>query len=56
METRGLVDVAIGILMARYQLDRVRALSVLTRYSQTSNRKMLVIAEEIVRDSEAGAR
>jgi transcriptional regulator with GAF, ATPase, and Fis domain len=56
MDTRGLIGQAMGILMERHKLDRGRAFNVLARYSQHSNRKLVDIADDIVRDADAAAQ
>ncbi|MEV6283875.1 GAF and ANTAR domain-containing protein [Kribbella sp. NPDC051770] len=48
IQSRGDIGTAIGILMERYGLGPDRAFTVLTRFSQQSNRKLRDIAEEIV--------
>jgi AmiR/NasT family two-component response regulator len=40
---------AVGIVMARYDLDSERAFQVLVRASQQNNRKLTDIAEELMR-------
>ncbi|HYP44270.1 MAG TPA: GAF and ANTAR domain-containing protein [Propionibacteriaceae bacterium] len=47
LATRDLIGQAKGILMERYQLDAQRAFAVLVRYSQTNNRKLRDVAEEL---------
>jgi len=46
--TRGLIGQAMGILMERHKITGERAFAVLTRTSQHSNRKLHVIAGELV--------
>ena len=47
--SRDLIGQAKGILMERYKIGPERAFLVLTRVSQTSNRKLHDIATELVR-------
>ena len=47
--TRDLIGQAKGILMERYKISGERAFLVLTRASQTSNRKLHNVADELVR-------
>lgn len=49
MHSRAVIEQAKGVLIGRYQLDEDRAFAVLTRASQTANRKLREIAEELVR-------
>ncbi len=47
LATRGRVGTAVGIVMERFGLDEDVALSYLQRASQHTNRKLVVIADEI---------
>jgi len=53
--TRGIIGQAMGILMERYKITDERAFAVLTRVSQHSNRKLHVIAGELVINRELPA-
>jgi GAF domain-containing protein len=46
--TRLLIGQAQGILMERYQIDADQAFTVLRRYSSHSNRKLRLVAEDVV--------
>jgi GAF domain-containing protein len=48
IDSRNLIGQAQGILMERFSLTTERAFAVLRRYSQQHNRKLAVIAEELV--------
>jgi len=48
MNSRTEIGIAIGLLMARYQLDRQRAFEFLVRLSQTGNTKLRDVAAQIV--------
>lgn len=48
LENRGRIGIAIGIVMERYGLDSDLAFKLLVRISQHENRKMYVIAEEVI--------
>ena len=48
MDARNLVGQAQGILMERFDLDAARAFEVLRRYSQHHNRKLHLVAEDLV--------
>jgi GAF domain-containing protein len=52
MEGRGIIGQAVGIIMERYRLDTARAFGFLVRRSQQENRKVRVLAEELVAGSE----
>lgn len=54
LTSRTVIGQATGILMERYDLDSVRALSVLTRMSSQGNVKLRKLAEEIVEHRTAG--
>lgn len=43
---------AVGLLMARYHVDRAAAFSLLRRLSQESNTKLVEVARAIVEDAE----
>ena len=47
--TRDLIGMAKGILIERHKLTPEQAFTVLTRHSQTTNRKLREIAEDLVR-------
>jgi signal transduction histidine kinase/DNA-binding response OmpR family regulator len=49
LQTNRTTGTAVGIMMARYELDSERAFKVLVRTSQQSNRKLHDIAAEVVR-------
>jgi GAF domain-containing protein len=49
-DTRNVIGQAQGILMERFNIPADRAFSVLVRYSQTLNRKLRDIAEELASD------
>ena len=49
LQTNRTTGTAVGIVMARYELDSERAFKVLVRTSQQSNRKLHDIAAEVVR-------
>ena len=48
LATRGLIGVAIGIVMERYELDQDSAFQFLVRMSQTHNVKLRLVAQEII--------
>jgi GAF domain-containing protein len=48
IDSRHQVGLAQGILMERYQLSAVQAFAVLRRYSQEQNRKLRLLAEDII--------
>lgn len=48
VETRNVIGQAQGLLMERYGLDARRAFEVLRRYSEDTNIKLRVVAEELV--------
>lgn len=47
-DTRKVIGQALGILMERYNLSGDQAFQVLKRYSQTSNRKLRAVADELI--------
>ena len=47
MDTRNIIGQAQGVIMASYDVDAHAALSVLTRLSSQSNRKLRVVAAEV---------
>jgi signal transduction histidine kinase/DNA-binding response OmpR family regulator len=49
LQSNRTIGTAVGIVMARYRLDRERAFQVLVRTSQQGNRKLHDIATEVVR-------
>jgi signal transduction histidine kinase/DNA-binding response OmpR family regulator len=49
LQSNRTIGIAVGIVMARYELDSERAFQVLVRVSQQNNRKLHDIAEELVR-------
>lgn len=49
VDRRTTIGKGLGILMARYDLDDDKALAVLRRVSQHTNRKLYDIAEEVIR-------
>jgi GAF domain-containing protein len=48
VDARKLVGQAMGILMERYHLDSDQAFAVLRRYSQTTNTKLRLVAQELI--------
>lgn len=48
LESRGRVGIAIGICMERFRLQEDAAFQLLVRISQHENRKLVVIAEEVI--------
>lgn len=52
LETRGVIEQAKGVLMARQGIDSEEAFDVLRRASQRMNRKLREVAEEIVAGAE----
>ena len=56
IQSRTRIATAIGILIERDQVDRPRVFAVLTRFSQHSNRKRHILAEENVLETESGRR
>ncbi|SHN55659.1 GAF domain-containing protein [Geodermatophilus obscurus] len=52
LETRGVIDQAKGILMARHKLTADQAFQVLARMSMKTNRKLRAVAEHLVRTGE----
>jgi len=50
VEARTLIGQAQGVLMQRYQIDADQAFMVMRRYSSHRNRKLRLVAEDIVRD------
>ena len=48
LEHRTVISQATGLMMQRYRLDSVRALAVLTRFSQDENRKLYEVARDLV--------
>jgi len=54
--TRDLIGQAKGILMERYKISGDRAFSVLVRHSQTTNRKLRDVAEELVTTRQVTSR
>jgi GAF domain-containing protein len=48
VDARKLVGQAMGILMERYGIDGDQAFAVLRRYSQTTNTKLRVIAQQLI--------
>ena len=53
IETRKVIGQAIGIVMERFGLTEERAFAFLVRTSSTSNMKLRLIAEELVRSTTA---
>jgi hypothetical protein len=49
-ESRAIVGQAQGILMERYQISAEQAIAMLRRHSSLRNRKLRLVAEEVVRD------
>jgi hypothetical protein len=47
-ESQQKIGKAVGIVMERYQIDQDRAFGILVRLSQNTNRKVRLVAEEIV--------
>jgi hypothetical protein len=54
MLTRGVIEQAKGMLMLRRGCDADEAFNVLVELSQTSHRKLVVVAEALVREFSAG--
>jgi GAF domain-containing protein len=52
LETRGVIDQAKGILMARHKLTADQAFQVLARMSMKTNRKLRAVADDLVRIGE----
>lgn len=50
--TRRTIGIAIGLVMARYQLDERRAFQFLIRTSQTGNVKLRTIAEQLIAEAD----
>jgi len=48
IDARKMIGIAMGLLMARYELEADRAFDVLRRYSQTHNVKLRTVAERVV--------
>lgn len=48
LEHRTVISQATGLMMQRHRLDSVRALAVLTRFSQDENRKLHEVALDLV--------
>lgn len=48
LESRKVIGQALGLISERYGVDENRAFGVLTRFSQTSNTKLRVVAADIV--------
>lgn len=55
VRTRQLIGQAVGVTMARFDLDEARAFGFLTRLSQDTNTKLRVIAERLLEET-AGDR
>jgi transcriptional regulator with GAF, ATPase, and Fis domain len=55
MESRSIIDQAIGITIARERCDAERAFDILSRASQAANRKLRDVAKTIVEDASAEA-
>ena len=53
LATRGTIAQAVGLVMARYQINSDRAFQFLVRASSTSNIKLREIAEEVVKQANA---
>jgi GAF domain-containing protein len=53
LTTRDLIGQAKGVIMERYHVDAVRAFELLRQLSQTSNTKLIDVAQRIVEDSQA---
>ena len=52
LESRGVIDQAKGILMARHKITADQAFQVLARMSMKTNRKLRAVADELVRTGE----
>jgi GAF domain-containing protein len=50
VDARKTIGIAMGLLMARYDIDSPVAFDVLRRYSETQNVKLRVVAERIVQE------
>jgi predicted GTPase len=55
MMTRGVIEQAKGMLMLRRQCDADEAFGVLVELSQTSHRKLVEVAQTLVREWSVGA-
>jgi AmiR/NasT family two-component response regulator len=56
LETRGVIDQAKGILMARHKLTADQAFQVLVRMSMKTNRKLHAVADALVHTGELPLR
>ena len=56
LETRGVIDQAKGILMARHKLTADQAFQVLARMSMKTNRKLRAVADDLVHSGELPLR
>jgi GAF domain-containing protein len=56
LETRGVIDQAKGILMARHKLTADQAFQVLAQMSMKSNRKLHAVADDLVHTGELPSR
>lgn len=54
VETRQLIGQAVGVVMHQYGLDDARAFAFLTRMASTSQTKLRVVAEELLRKHQGG--
>lgn len=52
LDTRTIIGTAVGLVMARYELDREHAFAFLVRQSSTSNVKLRTVCENLVREAE----
>ena len=53
LQTARTIGAAIGIVMTRYRVSEVEAFDLLKKASQDSNRKLRVVAEEVVLTGDA---
>lgn len=53
--SRTVIGQAVGILMERYSIDQHQAFEYLTRLSQTTNTKLRIVAESLVREVSGSA-
>jgi hypothetical protein len=54
LRTSRTIGTALGIIMADRQVDQQEAFALLSKHSQDTNRKLRVLAEEVVRHGDSG--